>query len=101
MRKEDAQLLTPGTWVRVGDEFLGRKLYDISDPEEMRKYLGTIITVKEVKLYRYGSRDLIEVHFDESDGQYFLIEEIAEIVQDEIPEESDMSIEDFLGIRGT
>lgn len=98
MRKEDAELLTPGTLVRVGDEFLGRKLYDISDPEEMRKYLATIVTVKEVKLYHYGKHELIEVHFDESDGQYFLIEEIAEIIQDVIPEESDMSIEDFLGI---
>lgn len=98
MKRENADLLIPGTFVRVGDEFLGRKLYGISDPEEMRKFLGTVVTVKEVKLYRYKEHDLIEVHFDESDGQYFLIEEIAEIIQDEILEESDMSIEDFLGI---
>lgn len=101
MRKEDAELLTPGTLVRVGNEFLGKKLYKIVDPEEMRKFLGTIITVKDVRPFTYGGHELTEVHFDEGDGRYFLIEEIDGIVEDKDIEESDISIEDFLGIGGT
>lgn len=101
MTKEEAYLLTPGTIVRVGDKFLGKELYNIADPKEMAKFLGTNVTVSSVKEYGFGNVQLTEVYFDEGDGVYFLIEEIEGIVEDKPLEESDMSIEDFLGIGDT
>ena len=75
-----------------------REVNRIVDPPEMEEFLGQVVTVKDVKEARYSNADLIEVYFEEGDGTYFLIEEIEEIIEDAELEESDISIEDFLGI---
>lgn len=100
MRKEDAHLLIPGTVVRIGDRFWGRKLYGIDDPEEMEEFLGREVTVKSVQVGDYNNHKLIEVYFEEYEGWYFLIEEIEGIIEDRELEESEMSIEEFLGVGG-
>ena len=75
MTKEELLGLHPGDKIVVGNEFRGGDLYGWEDSDQLREYLGKVITVKNV--HELTALGTAEVYFEEDGGDLpFLAEEI-------------------------